>query len=206
MNEEVEALGSVVGTLTTGKFQSLGSTFKTKGGRRYKYVQFSNSSAIAAGTQVYAVISSVTGLAITTVANGQLANNLQFPSQTLTLVSSGAVTANAYAGGYAKISVSTGSQVYSVRIASNTGCAASSDNFTVTFSDVLPNSVALIPGTDTVSLYTSPDSASTSTSSSNISCGYTVCALPALTSPAVTYGYCQVSGYSAVTGTILNVE
>jgi hypothetical protein len=205
MNEEVQAEGAVVGTLTTGKFQALGSTFQTKGGRRYKYVKFSNSSAIAAGTQVYAVISSVTGLAITTVANGQLANNLQFPSQTLTLVSTGSVTADTYAGGYAKISVSTGSQVYSVRIAGNTGVTGAG-NFTVTFSDVLPNSVALIPGTDTVSLYTSPDNASTSTSSGNISCGYAVNALPALTSPAVTYGYTQVSGYSAVTGTILNVE
>ena len=203
---DTEALASAIGTLTAGPLQNLGSVFNLKGGRRFKYVQFSNSSAIAAGTQVYSVISSVTGLAITTVANGQLANNLQFPSQTLTLVSSGAVTANAYAGGYAKISVSTGSQVYSVRITSNSGAAASSQNFTVTFEDVLPNSVALIPGTDTVSLYTSPDLVSTSTSTSNISAGYTVNALPALTSPAVTYGYTQVSGYSAVTGTLLNIE
>lgn len=202
---DVEALGSVVGTLTTGKFQNLGSVYNLKGGRRFKYVKFTNSSAIAAGTQVYAVITSVTGLAITTVANGQLANNLQFPSQQLTVVSTGAVTADTYAGGYAKISVSSQSQVYSVRIASNTGNAAAG-NFTLTFSDVLPASVALIPGTDTVSVYSSPDVASTSTASGNISCGYTVNALPALVSPAVTYGYTQVSGYSAVTGTILNVE
>lgn len=203
---DVDSLPQVVGSQTTGKFTSLGNVYHLKGGRKYKYVKFSNSSAIAAGTQVYAVISSVTGLAITTVANGQIATNLEFPSQQLTLVSSAAVTADTYAGGYAKISVSTGSQVYSVRIANNTGCAASGDNFTVTFSDVLPNSVALIPGTDTVSLYTSPDNVSTSTSSGNISCGYTVNALPALTSPAVTYGFTQVAGYSAVTGTILNVE
>ena len=202
---DVEALPQIVGTQSTGKFTSLGNVYNLKGGRRYKYVQFSNSSAIAAGTQVYAVISSVTGLAITSVANGQIANNLEFPSQQLTLVSTGAVTADTYAGGYAKISVSSGSQVYSVRISGNTGNAAAG-NFTVTFSDVLPNNVALIPGTDTVSLYTSPDKVSTSTSSSNISCGYTVNALPALTSPAVTYGYTQVAGYSAVTGTILNVE
>lgn len=202
---DVESLPQPVGLLTTGKFTGLGNVYHLKGGRKYKYVQFSNSSAIAAGTQVYSVITSVTGLAITTVANGQLSNNLQFPSQTLTLVSTGATTANAYAGGYAKISVSSGSQVYSVRIASNTGNAAAG-NFTVTFSDTLPNSVALIPGTDTVSLYSSPDNASTSTSSGNISCGYTVNALPALTSPAVTYGFTQVAGYSAVTGTILNVE
>lgn len=202
---DVEALPQIVGTQSTGKFTSLGNVYNLKGGRRYKYVQFSNSSAIAAGTQVYAVISSVTGLAITSVANGQIATNLESPSQQLTVVSTGATTANAYAGGYAKISVSSGSQVYSVRIASNTGNAAAG-NFTVTFSDVLPNSVALIPGTDTVSLYTSPDNVSTSTASSNISCGYTVNALPALTSPAVTYGYTQVAGYSAVTGTILNVE
>jgi len=203
---DVESLPQPVGLLTTGKFTGLGNVYHLKGGRKYKYVEFSNSSAIAAGTQVYAVISSVTGLAITTVANGQLSNNLQFPSQQLTLVSSAAVTQNAYAAGYAKVSVSSGSQVYSVRIASNTGASASGQNFTVTFSDVLPNSVALIPGTDTVSLYSSPDNASTSTSSGNISCGYAVNALPALTSPAVTYGFTQVAGYSAVTGTILNVE
>lgn len=202
---DVEALAQVVGVQTTGKLQGLGSVFNLKGGRRFKYVQFANSSAIPAGTQVYAVITSATGLAITTVANGQNANNLQFPSQQLTVVSTGAVTADAYKGGYAKISVSSGSQVYSVRIASNTGTAAAG-NFTLTFSDVLPNSVALIPGTDTVSVYSSPDVASTSTASGNISCGYTVNALPALTSPAVSYGYTQVSGYSAVTGTILNVE
>jgi uncharacterized repeat protein (TIGR01451 family) len=202
---DVEALGSVVGTITTGKFQGQGSVFNLKGGRRFKYVQFANSSAIAAGTQVYAVITSATGLAITTVANGQIASNLQFPSQTLTIVSTGSVAANLYAGGYAKISVSTGSQVYSVRIASNTGVTGAG-NYTLTFSDVLPASVALIPGTDTVSVYSSPDVVSTSTSSGNISCGYTVNALPALVSPAVTYGYTQVSGYSAVTGTILNVE
>lgn len=200
---DTEALAQPIGTLAAGPLQNLGSVFNVKGGRRFKYVQFANASAIAAGTQVYSVISSVTGLAITTVANGQLANNLQYPSQTLTLVSSGAVTANTYAGGYAKISVSSGSQVYSVRIASNSGCAASGDNFTVTFEDVLPNSVALIPGTDTVSLYTSPDVVSTSTASGNISAGYTVCALPANTAA---YGYTQVSGYNAATGTILNVE
>ena len=202
---DVESLPQVVGSQTTGKFTALGDVYRLKGGRKYKYVKFSNSSAIAAGTQVYAVISSVTGLAITSVVNGQIATNLEFPSQQLTLVSTGAVTADTYAGGYAKISVSSGSQVYSVRISGNTGNAAAG-NFTVTFSDVLPNSVALIPGTDTVSLYTSPDNVSTSTSSSNISCGYTVNALPALTSPAVTYGFTQVAGYSAVTGSILNVE
>jgi uncharacterized repeat protein (TIGR01451 family) len=201
---DVESLPQVVGSQTTGKFTGLGDVYRLKGGRKYKYVKFSNSSAIAAGTQVYAVISSVTGLAITSVVNGQIATNLEFPSQQLTVVSTGAVTADTYAGGYAKISVSSGSQVYSVRISGNTGNAAAG-NFTVTFSDVLPNSVALIPGTDTVSLYTSPDNVSTSTSSSNISCGYAVNALPALTSPAVTYGYTQVAGYSAVTGTILNV-
>jgi len=202
---DTEALASAIGTLTPGPLQNLGSVFNLKGGRRFKYVQFSNTSAIAAGTQVYAVISSAIGLAITTVANGQLASNLQFPSQTLTIVSTGAVTANTYAGGYAKISVSSGSQVYSVRIASNTGNAAAG-NFTLTFEDVLPNSVALIPGTDTVSVYTSPDNVSTSTSTSNISAGYTVNALPALTSPAVTFGYTQVSGYNAATGTIINIE
>jgi hypothetical protein len=204
---ETEALALGVGTLTSGPLQTLGSVFRLSGGRRYKYVQFSNSSAIAAGTQVYAVITSATGLAITTVANGQNANNLVAPSQTLTIVSTGAVTADAYAGGYAKISVSSGSQVYSLRIAHNTGNAAAG-NFTLTFSssDVLPNTVALIPGTDTVSVYTSPDYASTSTSSGNISCGYAVNALPALTSPAVTYGYTQVAGYSAATGTIINIE
>ena len=203
MDPEALALG--IGTLSTGKYQGQGSVFNLKGGRRFKYVQFANPYAIAAGTQVYAVITSATGLAIASVANGQNANNLPSPSQTLTVVSTGAVTADTYAGGYAKISVSSGSQVYSVRIAGNTGNTAAG-NFTLTFSDVLPNSVALIPGTDTVSVYSSPDVASTATSSGNISCGYTVNALPALVSPAVTYGYTQVSGYSAVTGTILNVE
>lgn len=202
---DVEALAQVVGVTQPQKLQGLGSVYNLKGGRRFKYVQFANTSAIAAGTQVYAVVTKVTGLAITTVANGQLPINLQFPSQQLTIVSAGAVTANAYAGGYAKISVSSGSQVYSVRIASNTGNAAAG-NFTLTFADVLPMSVALIPGTDTVDVQTSPDVASTSTASGNISCGYTVNALPALTGGATTYGYTQVSGYSAVTGTILNVE
>jgi uncharacterized repeat protein (TIGR01451 family) len=202
---ETEALALGIGTLTSAPLQNLGSVFRLQSGRQFKYVQFSNSSAIAAGTQVYSVISSVTGLAITTVANGQIATNLTQPSQTLTIVSTGAVTADTYSGGYAKISVSSGSQVYSVRIAHNTGNAAAG-NFTLTFTDVLPNTVALIPGTDTVSVYTSPDYASTSSSSGNISCGYAVTALPALTSPAVTYGYTQVSGYSAVTGTIVNIE
>lgn len=202
---ETEALALGIGTLTSAPLQNLGSVFRLPGGRQFKYVQFSNGAPIAAGTQVYSVISSATGLAITTVANGQIATNLTQPSQTLTIVSTGAVTADTYAGGYAKISVSSGSQVYSVRIAHNTGNAAAG-NFTLTFADVLPNTVALIPGTDTVSVSTSPGYASTSSSSGNISCGYAVNALPALTSPAVTYGYTQVSGYSAVTGTILNIE
>jgi hypothetical protein len=202
---ETEALALGIGTLTSAPLQNVGAVFRLHGGRQFKYVQFSNGAPIAAGTQVYSVISSATGLAITTVANGQIATNLTQPSQTLTIVSTGAVTADTYAGGYAKISVSSGSQVYSVRIAHNTGNAAAG-NFTLTFADVLPNTVALIPGTDTVSVSTSPDYASTSSSSGNISCGYAVNALPALTSPAVTYGYTQVSGYSAVTGTILNIE
>jgi hypothetical protein len=202
---ETEALALGIGTLTSAPLQNVGAVFRLHGGRQFKYVQFSNGAPIAAGTQVYSVISSATGLAITTVANGQIATNLTQPSQTLTIVSTGAVTADTYAGGYAKISVSSGSQVYSVRIAHNTGNAAAG-NFTLTFADVLPNTVALIPGTDTVSVSTSPGYASTSSSSGNISCGYAVNALPALTSPAVTYGYTQVSGYSAVTGTILNIE
>jgi hypothetical protein len=202
---ETQALALGIGTLTSAPLQNVGAVFRLHGGRQFKYVQFSNGAPIAAGTQVYSVISSATGLAITTVANGQIATNLTQPSQTLTIVSTGAVTADTYAGGYAKISVSSGSQVYSVRIAHNTGNAAAG-NFTLTFADVLPNTVALIPGTDTVSVSTSPDYASTSSSSGNISCGYAVNALPALTSPAVTYGYTQVSGYSAVTGTIVNIE
>lgn len=200
---EVSALGLNLGTLTSGPLQGLGSVVSLPGGRKYKYVQFANSAAIPAGTEVYSVVSSVTGLAITTVANGQKATNLVAPSQELLVVSTGAVTADEYAGGYAKIT--SGTDEYSVRIAHNTG-TATAGNFTLVFEDSLENTVALVPGTDTVELLTSPDIASTSTATGNIPVGYTVNSLPALTTGNVLYGWTQVAGYNAVSGTILNIE
>lgn len=199
---ETSALGLNLGTLTSGPLQGLGSVYELSGGRKFKYVQFANTTDINAGEEVYSVVVPVTGLEITAVTNGQLASNLQLPSQQLTVVSTGAVDADAYAGGYAK--VTSGSDEYSVRIAHNTGTAAAG-NFTLVFADSLQNTRALVPGTDTVSLSTSPDIASTTASLTTgaLPLGYAVNNVPAQTLGSVTYGYTQIGGFSAVTGTVL---
>ncbi len=197
---ESSALALNLGSLTTGPLQQLGTIFNLSGGRKYKYVQFANTSTIDAGTEVFAVLSSALGLEILSVDNGQKALNLVFPSQQLIVVSTGAVTEDEYAGGYAKIT--SGSDVYSLRISHNTG-TESAGNVTLLFEDSLENTVSLVPGTDTVDLYSSPDIASTTTSTGNIPVGYAVNDIPAQTNGSVLYGYTQIGGFSAVTGSIL---
>jgi hypothetical protein len=203
MNQEVTALSQTLGTVTAGPMMKLGDTFQFSGGRRFKYTGFANTSAIVAGAHVYAVVTTSAALALTTVANGQLPANLIAGSTQLTIVSAGSVTQNAYVGGF--VLITNGSDKYSLRIASNTGVTGAG-NFTIQLEDALCNSVALVPGTATATLSTSPDVASTTTSTSNIDCGYAVCALPALTSGTVTYGYTQVAGYNAISASLTNIE
>lgn len=202
---EVSALALNLGTLTSGPLQRVGDVVDVPGGRRYKYVEFTNSSAIAAGSHVYSVVTTGSALAIATVANGQKATNLVLPSKQLVVVATGAVVADAYAGGYALVTANGGADKYSLRIAHNTGTAAAG-NITLEFEESLFNTVALVPGTDTVTLSTSPDVASTTTATNNTDCGYTVNALPAQSSGSSLYGYVQVAGYNAVVPGLVNVE
>jgi hypothetical protein len=199
---EVSAL---VPTVTTGPLQRIGDLVDVPSGRRYKYTKFGNTAAIAAGAHVYAVVTTSSALAITSVANGQLATNLVAPSQQLQVVTTGAVVADAYQGGYALVTANGGADKYSLRITHNTGTAAAG-NITLLFEESLPNTVALVPGTDTVTLSTSPDIASTTTSTGNIDCGYTVNAIPAQTAGTFAYGYTQVSGYNAIVPGLTNIQ
>lgn len=182
---ETSALGLNIGTLTSGPLQGVGSVVSLPGGRKYKYVQFVNSAAIPAGTEVYSVVTNLAGLAIVSVSNGQKATNLVLPSQQLLVETTGPVSADTYANGYAQIT--SGTDIYSVRIAHNTGTDVAGP-ITLVFADSLQNTRALVPGTDTVSLYTSPDVVSTSTSTGGISAGYTVNSLPATDSTSPLYG------------------
>lgn len=190
---EVSAATLGVGATSTGNYELTGSTFELPGNRKFVLRKFTNTSNIAAGAHVYSEVTTSSALAITTTANGQLANNLVFPSQQLMVVTTGAVTADAYAGGYAKITA--GSDTYSLRVAHNTG-TASAGNITLVFEENLYNTTALVPGTDTVTLSTSPDTVTTTTATGNVDCGYAVNAVPAVASGSAVYAWTQVSGQS----------
>lgn len=198
---EVSALALNIGTLTTAPLQRVGDVVEFPGGRRYKYTKFTNGSAVAAGSHVYSAVTTSSALAIPT----QLALNLVAPSQQLLVTTTGAVTADQYAGGYALITANGGADKYSLRISHNTGTSAAG-NITLVFADSLGNSIALVPGTDTVTLSTSPDTASTTTATGNIDNGYTVNAVPAQSNGSALYGYTQVAGYSAIVPGLTNIQ
>lgn len=198
---EVAALTVNIGTLTTGKFQRIGDVFELPGGRRYKYAKFTNSSAIAAGSHVYSAVSTSSALAIP----AQTAINLVAPSYTLVVTTTGAVAADLYAGGYALVTANGGADKYSLRVSHNSGVSAAG-NITLTLADALENSIALVPGTDTVTLSTSPDTVTTTTSTGNIDNGYTVNAVPAQSNGSAVYGYTQVAGYSAIVPGLTNIQ
>lgn len=204
---EVSAAGQVLGVTSTGALSRVGETFDVPGVGRFQYTQFVNTTAIPAGSHVYSVVSTSAALAITTLANGQKAVNLTFPSQTLQVVTTGAVTANQYAGGFALVTANGGADKYSIRIKSHTGTAAAG-NITLTFAlgESLFNSIALVPGTDTVTLSTAPSTVSTTTATGNIDNGYTVNAIPAASATAPLFGWTQVSGYNAIVPGIINVQ
>lgn len=192
---EVSAATLGVGATSTGNYEQPGTTFELPGNRKFVLRKFTNTSAIAAGAHVYSAVTTSSALAITTTANGQLANNLVAPSQQLMVVTTGAVAADAYAGGYALVTANSAADTYSLRIAHNTG-TASAGNITLVFEENLYNTTALVPGTDTVTLSTSPDTVTTTTATGNVDCGYTVNAVPAVASGSAVYGWTQVSGQS----------
>lgn len=193
----IEALTTQIGTLSPGALQDVGDTFTTRGGRTYKYVKFTNTSALAAGAHVYGVVTTGSALAVPT----QNALNLVPGSTQLVVTVTGATTAGVYAGGYALIT--SGSNLYSVRVANNSG-SAGAGTILLTFDEGLPmQGDAVVPGTTTVTLSTCPDNASTTTATGNVNLGLTVTAVPAQTSGNAVYGYTQIGGYSAVGAAVL---
>lgn len=195
---EISALGLNLGTLTSGPLQRVGDVVDVPSGRRYKYTKFTNSAAIPAGSHVYAVVTLSAALAIP----AQTATNLVAPSQQLVVTTAGAVAADAYQGGYALIT--SGTDKYSLRISHNTGTAAAG-SITLLFEESLYNTTAIVPGTDTVVLSTSPDNASTVTATGNTDNGYVLNSIPAQTGNGV-YGYTQVSGYNAIVPGLTNIQ
>lgn len=193
-------------TLTTSKQTQFGATGVTGDGRLYRYAGFGGTSTIAPGLVVVANAQATNsqGLAITATtvsAANQTAANLATGSTTLVLTNgSTAVTQDEFAEGFLQVVVGgnasdTGS--YSYKIKGNSAAAATTGYITVTLYEAMRNTTALVPGTDTANLWTSPFAAVNTSTTAALPVGLTI--MPVVNTASVTnYGWVQVSGDAVV--------
>jgi hypothetical protein len=143
----------------------LGAIGATADGRIFRYANIGGTSTVTAGTllQQAAAPSNSTALAINTTTNTTQANvtaQLASGSTSLWLTAGGtAFTQDQFAGGYLQVTQTSGATTQSVyRISGNSAPATTTGVFLVQLfpTDALRNTVALVPGTDTVNLVYNP--------------------------------------------------
>jgi hypothetical protein len=194
--------------LTTTKQTQYGAIGCTEDGRRFRYVSFGGTAAVAAGQLVTApVITNTTsgyqGLTITATsvaAGGQVTGNLALGSTQLVLTNGAtAITQDQFAEGFLDVLVGalgiTASATY--RIKGNTAAAASTGYVTVFLAEPLRNTTALVPGTDICNLQVSPYSSVIISSTAALPVGVTIMPVPN-TSTVTNYGWVQVGGECSV--------
>ena len=195
---------SDINALTTSKQTQYGAMGITGDGRRFRYVSFGGTSTIAAGQLMVAgaLTANFQGVAITASGTGsQVAGNLATNSTQLVLTNStsSTLTQDQYAEGYLEVMVggaSSPTAQYVYKIKGNAAVAAgnvTAQYYTVTLTEALRNTTALVPGTDTVNLVQSPYNSVAASATAALPVGVTIMPVPN-TASVTNYGWVQTSG------------
>lgn len=195
-----------INILSATQLSQLGAVGATADGRKFRYVSFGGTATIAPGllVQAPALTANYQALAITattvTTATQVTANlNLNATQIVLTNSSSTAITQNQFAEGYIDIIVggsSSDTGHYTYKIRGNTAAGAgnvTATYTTVTLSEPLRNTTALVPGTDTANLRISDYSGVVGSTTAALTVGLTVMPVPN-TSTVTNYGWVQTYG------------
>ena len=168
-DQDISTVYTVAANTTTGPFpqdvgqDQLGARGITADGREFRYANIGGTSSVAAGTLLQQAAAPANSTALAITASGsqtQVAANLAAGSTTLVVTNGAtAVTQDQFAGGYLQVTQTSGATTQAAyRILGNTAAAASTGYITVSLfpTDALRNTVALVPGTDTVNLVYNP--------------------------------------------------
>ncbi len=197
-----------INTLSSTKQVQYGAQGVTEDGREFRYCSFGGTTTVHSGMFLQAAVAAANSQALTitattVAAGGQITANLALGSTQLVITnSSTAVTQDEFAEGFLEVIVGASGSVtdtYSYRIKGNTAAAASTGYITVYLAEALRNTTALVPGTDTVNLWTSPYQAAIITTTVNVPIGLAI--IPAVNTSTVTnYGWVQTKGDAVAVG------
>jgi hypothetical protein len=195
-----------INTLSTTQLSQLGAVGATADGRKFRYVSFGGTSTIAPGLVVTApaLTANYQALAITATtvtAATQVAANLANGSTqiVLTNATATAITANQFAEGYLDIIVggaSADAGHYTYKIKGNTAAGAgnvTATYTTVTLSETMRHTTALVPGTDTANLRICDYASVNTSTTAALPVGVTVMPVPN-TATVTNYGWVQTYG------------
>lgn len=185
--------------LSTSQLVPLGTKFVSDQSRNtYKYVAFGNSAALTSGVLLVAPVAPTnsTGLAL---ATANTTTQLSFGSKSVQVVNGAtAVTANQFADGTLEVLGVNGYSSYT--ISGNTADASGGATITVSLSEPLRNTTALVAGTNTVNLRQNAAlNASTSLTVAE-AVGVTILPVPYVAGTN-NYGWVQVGGPTVVFAT-----
>ncbi len=186
-------------TLTTAKQTQYGAVGVTEDGRQFRYVSFGGTSTVAPGLLMQAAVAktNAAGLAIPAAGTGgQTTANLAAGSTTLVVTNGAtAVAQDEFAEGFLEALQTSGTNEgpISYRIVGNSAAVANTGYITVLLAEPLRNAEALVAGTDTVNLWTSPYQGVIATTTVNVPIGVNI--QQVVNSATVTnYGWVQSKG------------